>query len=128
MRALRERSTPMRSTMSSVSRIPAVSTSLRGTPFDIDVFLDDVSGRPFDIGHDSFFLAQEVVEKARFTDVWSPDDSSRDSFAEDLSTASCLEEVGQEGFEFSGLFSDDLGCCFLYIIVLRIVDVDFDLS
>ena len=31
--AFRLRSTPIRSTMSSVSRIPAVSTNFKGTPF-----------------------------------------------------------------------------------------------
>ena len=95
---------------------------------DVDVFLDDVPGCPFDIGHDGFFLAQEVVEKAGLPDVWTADDSSRDPFAEDFTTASCLEEIGQEGFKFSRLLTDDLSCCFLDIVVLRIVDVDFDLS
>ena len=82
----------------------------------------------FDIGHDGFFLTQEVVEKAGLTDVWTTDDSSRDPFAEDLTTASCLKEIGQEGFKLRCLLTDDLGRCFLYIVVLRIVDVDFDLS
>ena len=39
-----------------------------------------------------------------------------------------LREVGQEGFKFTGLFTDDLSGCFFDIIVLRIVDIDFDLG
>ena len=60
--------------------------------------------------------------------VWSTDDSSRNPFTQDLTATGSLEEVGQEGFKFTGLFADDLSGCFFDIIVLRIVDIDFDLG
>ena len=107
---------------------PSRIDQLERNPVDVDVFFDDVPGGSFDIGHDGFFFAQKVVEEARLADVWSADDSSRDPFTQDLSTASCLQQIGQEGFKLGGLFTNDLSGSFLDIIVLRIVDVDFDLS
>ena len=107
---------------------PSRIDQLEGNAVDVDVFLDDVTGGPFDIGHDGFFLSKKVVQKTRLADVWSTDDSSRDSLSEDLATASCLQQIGQEGFKLGGLFTNDLSGSFLDIIVLRIVDVDFDLS
>ena len=113
--------------MSSVSRIPAVSTSL-GNAVDVDVFLDNITGGSFDIGNNGFFFAKKIIEEAGLADVWSTDDSSRDPFTQDLTATGSLEEVGQEGFKFSGLFTDDFSGCFFDIIVLRIVDIDFDLG
>ena len=44
--------------------------TLERNTVDVDVFLDDVSVVLLDIGHDGFFLTQEVVEKARLADAW----------------------------------------------------------
>ena len=107
---------------------PSRIDQFEGNPIDVDVFLDDVPGGSFDIGHDGFFLAKKIIEEARLADVWTTDDSSRDPFTQDLTATGSLEEIGQEGFKFTGLFTDDLSGCFFDIIVLRIVDIDFDLG
>ena len=39
-----------------------------------------------------------------------------------------LRRLVKGGFKFTGLFTDDLSGCFFDIIVLRIVDIDFDLG
>ena len=73
-----------------------------GNAVDVDVFLDNVPSGSFDIGNNGFFFAQEVVEEAGLADVWTTDNSSRDPFTQDLTATGSLEEVGQEGFKFTG--------------------------
>ena len=123
-----DRSTPICSTMSSVPRIPAVSTSLRGTPLMLTY--SSITSRvvPSISVTMAFSSRRRLLRELDLPTFGRLDDSSRDPFTQDLTATGSLEEVGQEGFKFSGLFTDDFSGCFFDIIVLRIVDIDFDLG
>ena len=127
LRAFFDRSTPICSTMSSVSRDTSRIDWL-GNAVDVDVFLDNVTWVPSISVTIAFFFRRRLLRRAGLADVWTTDDSSRDP----LHARSCHDEAvlrrlvkRASSVVFSRMISVVASST---SSLLRIVDIDFDLG
>ena len=89
----RARATPSRSTGSSVSRMPAVSSSVTGRAVEIEMHLDHVAGGAGEGRDDRGFAPRDAIEQRRLAGIRRTRDRDHDAFAQTLAARGIGQRV-----------------------------------